>query len=105
MSMSTLRTERRPRRHGTLLEPADRRTLERAGWRTTLDYHEDHIRNLDGRLVEVIATWTAEAQRFEGEFVAVSASATTIEEAWARLRADVESERAASTSRVRLLRR
>ena len=103
--MSTLRTERRPRRHGVLLEPADRRVLERAGWRTSLDYREDHVRNHDGRLVQVVPTWTAEAQRFDGEFVVATAAGATVDEAWARLRDDVESDRATTcTSRVRVLR-
>ncbi len=66
--MSTLRSARRPRRHGTLLEPLDRRVLERAGWRTTLDYHENHLRARDGRLLEIEPTWTAEAERYDGEF-------------------------------------
>lgn len=102
--MSTLRTERRPRRHGVLLEPTDRRLLERAGWRTTLDYREDHVRSRDGRLIEVVPTWTAEAERFDGEFVIASAAGATADEAWARLRQDIEADRATSTSRVRLLR-
>ena len=62
MSSSTRRpATRRPRRHGMLLEPADRRALERDGWRTTLDYRENHVRGRDGRLLEVVPTWTAEA--------------------------------------------
>jgi hypothetical protein len=105
MSMSTLQSTRRPRRHGVLIEPADRRALERAGWRTTLDYRENHVRGRDGRLLEVVPSWTAEAERFDGELVYASAVAATVEEAWARLRDDVEAARAQSTSRVRLLRR
>ena len=54
MSMSTIRSERWPRRHGVLLEPTDRRALERAGWRTTLDYRENHLRARDGQLLEVV---------------------------------------------------
>ena len=107
MSMSTLRTERRPRRHGALLEPADRRALERAGWRTTLDYRENHLRARDGRLLEVSATWTAEAERFDGQLVVASAAAPTVEEAWAMLRHDIETELphiSRTPSRVRLLR-
>jgi hypothetical protein len=104
MSMSTLRTARRPRRHGVLVEPLDRRVLERAGWRTTLDYHENHLRARDGRLLEIEATWTAEAERFDGEFAVASAVGATADEAWAKLRSTIEADRATTTSRVRLLR-
>lgn len=104
MSMSTLRSSHRPRRHGVLVEPADRRSLERAGWRTTLDYHENHVRARDGRLLEVVPTWTAEAERYEGDVAVASAVGATVEEAWALLREDVEAHRATTTSRVRLLR-
>ena len=102
--MSTLRSSRRPRRHGVLLEPEDRRALERAGWRTTLDYHENHLRARDGRLLEVVPTWTAEAERYDGELSVASAAGATVEEAWAALRDDIEAHRATTTSRVRLLR-
>jgi hypothetical protein len=105
MSLSTLQSTRRPRRHGVSIEPADRRALERSGWRTTLDYRENHVRGRDGRLLEVVPTWTAEAERFDGELVYASACGATADEAWARLRDDVEADRAQSTSRVRLLRR
>ena len=104
MSMSTLRSSRRPRRHGVLVEPADRRVLERAGWRTTLDYRENHIRARDGRLLEVVPEWTAEAERFNGDVVVASAAGATIEEAWSRLIEEIEAHRATTTSRVRLLR-
>ena len=99
MSMSTLRSARRPRRHGTLLEPLDRRVLERAGWRTTLDYHENHLRARDGRLLEIEPTWTAEAERYDGEFAVASAAGATVEEAWARLRTTIEADRT-TTRRV-----
>lgn len=102
--MSTLRSSHRPRRHGVLVEPADRRSLERAGWRTTLDYHENHVRARDGRLLEVVPTWTAEAERFDGGLVVASAAGATVEEAWAQLRDDIEANRATATPRVRLLR-
>ena len=102
--MSTLRSSRRPRRHGVRLEPEDRRALERSGWRTTLDYHENHLRARDGRLLEVVPTWTAEAERYDGELSVASAAAATVEEAWALLRDDIEAHRATTTSRVRLLR-
>lgn len=101
--MSMRRSERRPRQHGVVLEPADRRALERAGWRTTLDYREDHIRGRDGQLVEVRPTWIAEAERYSGSVAVVSAAGTTVEEAWAKLRDDVVAERI-QPSRVRVLR-
>jgi hypothetical protein len=104
MSLSTLRSARRPRRHGITLEPADRRALERAGWRTTLDYRENHLRARDGQLLEVVPTWTAEAERFDGDLVVASASGATAEEAWTQLRREIEADRAWTTSRVRLLR-
>ena len=107
MSMDLRRSAVRPRRHGVLVEPDDRRALERAGWRTTLDYRENHLRARDGRLLEVSATWTAEAERFDGQLVVASAAAPTVEEAWALLRHDIETELphiSRTPSRVRLLR-
>lgn len=80
----------RPRRHGVLLEPADRRALERAGWRTTLEYREDHVRGRDGRLIEVARTWVAEAERYAGPVRYLTAAGSTVEDAWARLRAEAE---------------
>jgi hypothetical protein len=93
----------RPRRHGPCLEPVDRRDLERAGWRTMLDYRENHLRGRDGRLVEVEAVWIAEAERFDGAMVVASATGASVEEAWAALRADIASARVHTLSRVRLL--
>ncbi|MGH9133503.1 MAG: hypothetical protein ACRDZZ_06170 [Ilumatobacteraceae bacterium] len=86
------------------VEPADRRELERAGWRTTLDYRENHVRGRDGRLLEVVPAWTAEAERFDGDLVVASAVGASADEAWALLRADVEADRAETAFRVRLLR-
>ena len=86
------------------LEPADRRALERDGWRTTLDYRENHVRGRDGRLLEAVPTWTAEAERYDGELVFVSAAGATVEEAWAQLLADVAEARAVARPRIRLLR-
>jgi len=92
------------RRHGVVLEPADRRALERAGWRTTLEYRENHVRGRDGTLIEVVPAWTAEAERFDGALAYASAVGATIDEAWAYVRADIEADRARSTTRIRLLR-
>jgi len=77
---------RRVREHGTIDLDGDRRALERAGWRTFLEYHENHVRGRDGRLLRVEPSWTAEAERARGRVVVVAASAATAAEAWARLR-------------------
>jgi hypothetical protein len=104
MSMDLRRTAHRPRRHGLLVQPDDRRALERAGWRTTLDYRENHLRARDGRLLEVAPTWTAEAERFDGEVCVASAVGSTVEEAWSRLRDAIAADETTTASRVRLLR-
>jgi hypothetical protein len=95
----------RPRHHGECIEPVDRRALERAGWRTMLDYRENHIRGRNGRLVEVQAVWVAEAERFDGAMTVASATGASVEEAWAALRANIDSSRVHTLSRVRLLER
>ena len=66
-----------------------RRALERAGWRTWLDYCENHVRRPDGELVAIEPRWTAEAERVEGERMFASATAPTIADAWAKLRITV----------------
>lgn len=104
MSMDLRRSAVRPRRHGVLVQPDDRRALERAGWRTTLDYRENHLRARDGRLLEIAPTWTAEAERYDGEVAIASAVGSTVEEAWALLRSAIESGGMTTASRVRLLR-
>ncbi|MDQ3176855.1 MAG: hypothetical protein M3Q72_04805 [Actinomycetota bacterium] len=104
MSMSVRLSAPRARRHGVLLQPADRRALERDGWRTTLDYRENHLRSKDGDLLEVVATWTAEAERFEGDCEIASAAAPTIEEAWAKVRDEIAAMRFEPNSPVRLRR-
>ena len=104
MSMDLRRSAHRPRRHGLLVQPDDRRALERAGWRTTLDYRENHLRARDGRLLEVVPTWTAEAERFDGEVCVASAVGATVEEAWARLRDAIAADDTTTASRVRVLR-
>ena len=80
-----------------------RRALERAGWRTMLDYRENHIRGRDGRLIEIEAVWVAEAERFDGAMIVASATGADVEEAWAALRADIDDARVRTMSRVRLL--
>ena len=95
----------RPRRHGVRIEPADRRALERAGWRTTLDYRENHVRARDGRLLEVVPVWTAEAERFDGQLSFVTAMGATADVAWSDLRHNVEARRVRTLSTVRILAR
>lgn len=68
-----------------LAEP-DRRALERAGWRTTLEFREDHLRAPDGTLVEVRVTWVAEAEGPGGAVHVARASGASPAPAWARLR-------------------
>ena len=103
MSTSLRDSTLRPRRHGVFLEPGDRRALERAGWRTTLDYRENHVRGRDGKLLEVVAVWTAEAERFDGQVVVASAAGASPEEAWAALRCSVDEHRTTAMRRVRLV--
>jgi hypothetical protein len=106
MSTTMRRPEPRPRRHGVRLEPSERRELERAGWRTTLDYRENHVRGRDGRLVAVEPCWTAEAERFDRDVMVATACAATPEEAWCRLLDEVRAGRAAMAfRRLRLLAR
>jgi hypothetical protein len=85
-----------------VLQPADRRDLERAGWRTTLDYRENHVRSLDGRLLRIDVVWVAEAERYDGELVVASATGPTADDAWEALRADIDAERFTTWARVRI---
>lgn len=102
MSASVLRANQRARRHGAVLQPADRRSLERSGWRTTLDYRENHVRGLDGRLLRVEPVWTAEAERYEGELTVASAEGATADEAWSCLIAEIAASHVTTMRRVRL---
>ena len=80
-------TSPRPRRRQwTTIDQPDRRALERAGWRTLLDYRENHVRGTDGRLLAVEARWTAEAERSDGAWLMTVVPTTTMDEAWAQLR-------------------
>lgn len=85
-----------------MLEPADRRDLERAGWRTTLDYRENHVRGLDGRLLRVEPVWTAEAERFDGDVMVATAIGATQDEAWSALVGQIEDGQVRRLRRVRL---
>jgi hypothetical protein len=91
---------RRERQHGAVLQQPDRRDLERAGWRTTLDYRENLIRARDGRLLQVEPVWHAEAERSDHDRRAdpgvqrgidfVTATADSVEAVWSRLRVEAE---------------
>ena len=54
------------------------------------------MRGRDGRLLE--------AERYDGELAIASASGDTPEEAWSRLRREVDESRAWTSPRVRVLR-
>lgn len=102
MSGSIRRPTDRARQHGPVLEPADRRALEREGWRTTLDYRENHVRSLDGRLLRVEPVWTAEAERYDGDVVVASACGHSADDAWSHLRAEIAAAHVTRLRRVRL---
>ncbi len=102
VSGGVLRPAQRARRHGAVLQPADRRDLERAGWRTTLDYRENHERSLDGRLLRVEAEWVAVAERYDGDVAVASASGASADEAWAALRGEIDAARVTTYQRVRV---
>ncbi len=81
----------RRRRHGAGV-PFDREELERSGWRTTLDYRENHVRRRDGRLDHLEVVWFAEAERTQpdGSILVVSASAHTPSKVWVALRREAD---------------
>jgi hypothetical protein len=88
----------RQRQHGAILQQADRRELERAGWRTTLEFRENNVRGRDGRLLQVEEIWHAEAERDANPFHGrdhdgtdfVHATAETVDEVWSKLRRRAE---------------
>jgi hypothetical protein len=92
----------RQRQHGAILQQADRRELERAGWRTTLEFRENNVRGRDGRLLQVEEIWHAEAERDAvgrdgvdrdgaGRGVDfVHATAESVDEVWSKLRRQAE---------------
>ncbi|HUS43112.1 MAG TPA: hypothetical protein VMY16_10625 [Ilumatobacteraceae bacterium] len=89
----------RQRQHGAILQQADRRELERAGWRTTLEFRENNLRARDGRLLHVEAVWHAEAERdahqrpgrdASGGVDFVHATAESVDEVWSKLRRQAE---------------
>lgn len=102
MSSSILQSGHRARQHGAVLQPSSRRDLERGGWRTTLDYRENHVRGLDGRLLRIEPVWTAEAERFDGEVIVASATGSTADIAWAKLSTDIAAASVTTRRRIRL---
>jgi hypothetical protein len=83
----------RQRQHGAILQQADRRELERAGWRTTLDFRENNVRGRDGRLLQVEEIWHAEGERHaprERGADFIHATAESVDEVWAKLRRQAE---------------
>ncbi len=93
----------RQRQHGAILQQADRRELERAGWRTTLEFRENNVRGRDGRLLQVEEIWHAEAERdaaqrtdldpvhgVERGVDFVHATAESLDEVWSKLRRQAE---------------
>jgi hypothetical protein len=97
-------SQQRERRHGVFLEPQSRRELERAGWRTTLDFRENHVRGLDGQLLRVEPVWIAEAERYVGDVEVASAEGSSAEAAWLLLADRVASSDVRRTQRVRIAR-
>jgi hypothetical protein len=102
MTTALRRSNTRARLHGAVLQPSERRDLERAGWRTTLEFRENHVRGLDGCLLRVEPVWIAEAERFDREIAVASAEGATPDEAWAKLRADIDASRVKVLRRVRI---
>jgi hypothetical protein len=65
-----------------------RRALEDAGWRTWLNYRENHRRDEQGRMVTVEERWVAELEHVNGATIQVEASspASAWLAAWERAR-------------------
>ena len=82
----------RQRQHGAILQQSDRRDLERAGWRTTLDFRENNVRGRDSRLLQVEEIWHAEAEReVSGRGVDfIVATAESVDDVWAKLHRQAE---------------
>ncbi len=104
MSLSLRTPARRPRRHGEVLAPDARRSLERMGWRTTLEFREDHVRATNGQLIRVAEHWTAEAERYEPSITVATATADDPAQAWTALLHKVNAGDWQSSGRIRLRR-
>jgi hypothetical protein len=81
----------RRRRHGAT-EDRDRIALEADGWRTTLDYRENHRRDLHGELEGVETLWRAEAERTgpDGRLRVLAVVGPSPARVWRRLRMEAE---------------
>ena len=107
MVQRSSKSVRRQRQHGAVLQQADRRDLERAGWRTTLEFRENNIRGRDGTLLQVETIWHAEAERdpakrrhadwghaqrshAERGVDFIYATAETVDAVWSRLHVEAE---------------
>ena len=88
---TSLRSIGRHCQHGSVQE-FDRRELERSGWRTTLEYRENHVRARDGRLEQLQVVWRAEAERVAADrgTQVVQATGSTLGKVWSRLRTEAE---------------
>ena len=102
VSTGVLRPTQRARRHGAVLQPASRRDLERAGWRTTLEYRENHVRGLDGQLLRVEPIWIAVAERYDGIVSVASAEGASADEAFENLWIEIDEARITTSYRVRV---
>lgn len=79
------------RRHHTAdldAEQRDRGVLESEGWRTTLEYRENHRRDECGTLIGVEAQWRAEAERSDpaGRIRVLAVVGPNPKGVWRRLR-------------------
>ncbi|MGB3737154.1 MAG: hypothetical protein WA964_19525 [Ilumatobacter sp.] len=97
---STVRHASAPRRRHAQRQPFDRRELERRGWRTTLDYQENHERDDSGVLGAVTALWRAEGEWTDedGAVIALVSIASSPAAAWRRLRVAADSTRTRARS-------
>jgi hypothetical protein len=81
----------RRRRHGAPGED-DRLALESDGWRTTLDYRENHVRTVEGVLEGVETHWRGEAERLgvDGRLRVLAVIGPSPARVWRRLRLEAE---------------
>ena len=68
--------------------------LEQAGWRTTLDFRENHRRDGDGVLSDVVQRWRGDAERssLDGGVIVLSVEGPTPAAVWQRLRLETEAD-------------
>lgn len=70
------------RQHGPVIGPPARRHLEREGWRTSIEFCEQHHRSLSGQLLRIDEIWTAQAERFDGSVARAVAQGHDPDAAW-----------------------